>query len=264
MSNEEYEDVFDESIKDSVEEPTPELQAADENTDEEPSSDVEIPDKFQGKSIEDVIKAYTNLETEHGRKANEVGELRKLTDDILKSNLAKKDEPETEPVGFDDFVEDPEAAVEKALKNNPRLKHLEETISKQTQTAAHKTLIEQHPDVDEIVGSGNFQKWLGDSGARTRMFREAHQSYDVELASELIDLYKAGRKTSNEDAAEMRDAKAANNLLKATTEKGGNTAVVSEKKYRRADLIRLKIEDPAKYAAMGDEIRQAYAEKRVI
>jgi hypothetical protein len=35
------------------------------------------------------------------------------------------------------------------------------------------------------------------------------------------------------------------------------------KTYRRADLIRLKMEDPMKYESMQDEIYAAYAEGRV-
>ena len=33
--------------------------------------------------------------------------------------------------------------------------------------------------------------------------------------------------------------------------------------YRRADLIRLKMQDPARYDALSDEIMAAYAEGRV-
>jgi len=37
----------------------------------------------------------------------------------------------------------------------------------------------------------------------------------------------------------------------------------SGKTYRRADLIRLKIQDPAKYESMESEIFKAYSEGRV-
>src|SRR6056297_1567571 len=50
----------------------------------------EIPEKFQGKSFEDVVDMYRNLEKDYGRKGNEVGELRKLTDELLQLEIQQK------------------------------------------------------------------------------------------------------------------------------------------------------------------------------
>ena len=41
-------------------------------------SQVELPDKFKNKSMEDIISSYENLEKELGRKGQELGELRNL------------------------------------------------------------------------------------------------------------------------------------------------------------------------------------------
>ena len=38
----------------------------------------EIPSKFQGKSVEEIVSSYENLEKELGRKGQEIGELRGL------------------------------------------------------------------------------------------------------------------------------------------------------------------------------------------
>ena len=58
-------------------------------TEEQPQqeADFEIPDKFQGKSMEDIISSYENLEKELGRKGQEIGELRQVTDGILQQQL---------------------------------------------------------------------------------------------------------------------------------------------------------------------------------
>ena len=52
----------------------------------EESTEYAVPDKFAGKSPEEIIESYQNLEKELGRKAQEVGELRKLSDSFLKLN----------------------------------------------------------------------------------------------------------------------------------------------------------------------------------
>jgi hypothetical protein len=51
--------------------------------------------------------------------------------------------------------------------------------------------------------------------------------------------------------------------LQAAAVDTGGSGESSRKIYRRADLIRLKMTNPAKYEAMSDEILAAYAEKRV-
>ena len=44
----------------------------------------ELPNKFQGKSVTEIVSSYENLEKELGRKGQEIGEFRQLTDQILK------------------------------------------------------------------------------------------------------------------------------------------------------------------------------------
>jgi hypothetical protein len=41
------------------------------------------------------------------------------------------------------------------------------------------------------------------------------------------------------------------------------TGETSKKVYRRADLIRLRLENPDRYDALSDEIMKAYSEGRV-
>ena len=59
----------DTEVEDTVEpDETPETLEAET---EEPAST--IPDKFAGKSVEDIVKSYQNLEQELGRKSQEIG-----------------------------------------------------------------------------------------------------------------------------------------------------------------------------------------------
>ena len=54
----------------------------EETADDEPAP-VKIPVKLQGKSTDDLIAMYTNLESVKGRMANEVGQLRAVIDELL-------------------------------------------------------------------------------------------------------------------------------------------------------------------------------------
>ncbi len=224
----------------------------------------EIPTKFEGKSLEDVVEAYTNLEKEHGRKSNEVGELRKLTDDILRQQAAPQPVEYINESVIDemDFYDDPSAAVNKAISENPRLQALEEQMLKDVQSKSHSELIALHGDADEVVASDGFNTWVNQSPGRLKMLQQAHNTHDVSLASDIINTYKVTGTDVNQDAREVRDANASGGLKSATLE-AGQPATNANPVYRRADLIRLKIEQPARYESMSDEIRQAYADGRV-
>lgn len=249
-------DLFDESGA------KPAVQAALKPVEDAPAP-FEIPKKFEGKSLEDVVEAYTNLEKEHGRKSNEVGELRQLTDDILRQQAAPRPvEYINESVEEIDFFEDPNAAVDQAIANNPRLRRMEEQMLKEAQVQSHNELLALHNDADEVVSSPEFSEWINGSSGRLKMLQDAHTTHDVALADDILNMYKTTGKTATQKAREVRDAEASSELIASAMETGTPT-VTAGNVYRRADLIRLKVEQPARYASMADEIRQAYTDGRV-
>jgi len=227
-----------------------------------------VPEKFKGKSLEDVIQSYENAEKELGRKNNEIGELRKLTDQILQNNLAPQrtaveHNTDDTPVDFDDFVEDPDRAISKAVNRNPTLRKLENDIATRTRAEARAQLLETHPDADDVVTDPQFQSWLQAKQSRIAMLAQAQQNSDADAASDVLDLYKQTRKVTNDEAVTERDAKAKASARTAAVE-SGTTPPSTKKKYRRADLIHMKIHQPERYKAQAGEIMKAYAEGRVI
>ena len=231
------------------------------------ASEFTMPEKFKDKSIEDVVKAYQNVEQALGNKSNEVGELRKLTDQYLLNQAQPQgqqsvDQADINEVGFDDFVDNPAAAVDKALETNPRLQKLEQGLEADAAERSRKDLLSRHPDADEVVASPEFQEWIREQPIRGRMLMDSHANRDVEAASGLLDMYKTTAAAATENAIEERDAIAKGDLKKASVVKGG---VANTKKpvYSRAELIQLKITNPTAYAARSEEFNLAYAEKRV-
>jgi hypothetical protein len=226
-----------------------------------------VPEKFEGKSMEDVISSYVHLEKEFGNKSNEVGELRKLTDQILLNQTAAPQHPVApadinDDVGFNDFVDDPRTAVNKVLEDNPRLKALEANLHKREAEISRKTMLDAHPDADALVVSPDFQAWIGESQLRKRILQDAHVSSDAVAASELLDMYKSTRKAATDNAVDERNAIAKDTLKKATVETG-KRSTSTKPVFKRTELIHLKITDPARYESMSDIINLAYAEKRV-
>jgi len=57
---------------------------------EDHASEDTIPEKYKGKSAQEIIKMHQEAEKLIGKQAQEVGEVRKLADELLKQSLSSK------------------------------------------------------------------------------------------------------------------------------------------------------------------------------
>lgn len=231
----------------------------------------EIPSKFAGKSTEEIIDSYTNLEKELGRKAQEVGELRKLSDSFLQAEVARtkqnpQDNTPLETKDNDvDFFDDPNRAVNNMIENHPKFQEFQQFQAQQAQAGAEARLKQTHPDFTDVIKDTAFQEWVQDSPIRMQMFQAA-DAYNFDAANELLTNWKDRSMISKtqevKDKAEVERKEA----LKAGTAESRTSSGSSKggKTYRRADLIRLKMENPSRYESLQDEIYNAYAEGRVV
>lgn len=231
----------------------------------------EIPEKYRGKSLDEIVKMHQEAEKLIGRQAQEVGEVRKLADSLLKQQLEQKHDKQPVPAQEIDWFEDPAKAVNQAVENNPILKKLQEEQTKAAQLAALQTIEKAHPDYISVAQSEDFQQWVGASRMRQQMFAQAND-YNVDAALELLDTYKVLRsaKQQKEEATKAADESlkkadeaSRNKALKAAAVQQGGTGESTKPIYRRADLIRLRMQEPERYESMAEDILQAYAEGRV-
>jgi hypothetical protein len=236
------------------------------------SSDERIPAKFRGKPVEEIIKSYTELEQAFGRKNQEVGELRQLTDKVLNLTTERlKPEPKNEETVDDeiDFFVDPKKAIERVLENHPKLKTLEQKEAQNEKLRNKQRMEQAHPDFQEVIADPEFSTWVQKSKIRQSLMAAADQNWDYDAADELFSTWKElrGRKTAQADESAnqaVEEIKQRNDeaLQKASVSTGSSTEA-PKKLYRRADLIRLRIQDPDRYEMMEQEFLQAYAEGRV-
>jgi hypothetical protein len=244
--------------------PTEELEVTPEEQNIEggdPTNEYEVPEKFKGKSLEDVVKSYTELEKEFGRKNNEVGELRSLADKLLQQELESKQTPvETKEVTFDDLVESPEDAVSGIVDN--RVKELESKLENYNREAGLAKFQAKHTDYNEVGQDPKFQEWIKGSTYRTKMFLQADQNFDFDAADELLTEWKERQELLKQTSEAEVQNKVKDDLKKASAESGG-TGETSKKIYSRSQLMNLRLNNPSKYEAMQDEIERAYAEGRV-
>ena len=230
----------------------------------------EVPDKFSGKSVEDIVKSYQNLEQELGRKSQEIGELRNLSDSFLKAEISRNG-PQTSQANEnsnneteDDFFEDPSKAVNSLIEKHPRFQEFQEFQAKQSQDSSKVQLEQTHPDYVDIVQDTGFQDWVKASKFRVNLFEEADK-YNYEAADELLTHWKERSMIDKTAEVKQEQANSRKKALKTgkTESRSSSDSTAGKKTYRRADLIRLKQNDPNRYADLADEIYEAYAEGRV-
>ena len=226
------------------------------------SEEPELPDKFKGKSVTEIVSSYENLEKELGRKGQEIGELRQLTDKILQQQVTTQTETaEEEEV---DFFDDPNTAVSKAIENHPKFREFEEQQKVQSAQATTRQLEAAHPDYLEVVADPKFQEWVKESPIRTQLYVHAH-NYDLNSAMELMGNWKERSLITNTAKAEEQKAMKRSEALRTgkAVSGGSSESTAGKKIYRRADLIRLKTTNPQRYEDLQDEILSAYADGRV-
>jgi len=238
-----------------------------EDTELETQPESTIPEKYAGKSLEEVIEMHQNAEKILGKQGMEVGHQRKLIDSLMATQQQAPEAitPKEEPVPFEDqFYADPANAVNSAIEKHPDVVKAKETRAMQNQALNQAQLESAHPDFMEIVESNDFRNWVGASKIRQELFRTA-DSYDFESANELFTTWKQINMASKTAEVKKKEkVKREKALQKTSSEtRSSGDSVGGKKIYRRADLINLQVTDPTRYATLADEIQSAYAEGRV-
>jgi len=231
---------------------------------EQPQEQPTIPDKYQGKSLEEVVQMHQEAEKLLGRQSSEVGELRKVVDDFITSQ-AQQQAPQqyVEPEDDIDYFTDPQAAVNRAIENHPKIKEAQEYTAQYKKQTSLAMLNSKHPDMQEILQDPKFAEWIKASQIRTQLFVAADQQYNAEAADELFTLWKERKNIAQQTAAVEKQSRK-QQLKAANTGSAQGSAEGSRRKvYRRADIIKLMKTDPERYQALSDEILKAYAEGRV-
>jgi len=227
----------------------------------EPMSN-DIPDKYRGKELSDIIKMHQEAEKLIGKQAQEVGEVRKLADELIKQNLAGKPQPIKEEEPEVDFFENPQAAVRRTVDNHPDVLAARQAGQEFKKMQIQQKLAAEHPDFGQIAQDTDFVNWVKSSPIRLGLYAKADGEFDYDSANELLSTYKQLRGIKAKQTNEAGETQRKSNLKAAGVDVGGS-GESGKRVYRRADLIRLKMTDPNRYDALSEEIMQAYQDGRV-
>jgi putative ubiquitin-RnfH superfamily antitoxin RatB of RatAB toxin-antitoxin module len=238
---------------------------------EEPSQTIEqtvvedtkpaVPEKYQGKSVDDIIRMHQEAEKLIGKQAQEVGEVRRLADDLIKQNLQSNHKPIVEEPEVD-FFEDPQKAILNTVNRHPDVLAAKQATQEFKRMNIQQKLAATHPDFQQVVQDSGFTEWVKASPVRLGLYAKADGEFDFDSANELLSTYKQLKQVQTKQVAAV-DNTARQQSLKAASVDVGGTGESSKKIYRRADLIQLRMRDPDRYEALQPEIMAAYAEGRI-
>lgn len=245
---------------------TTELDTQEEQFEAQPEptqTENDLPDKYRGKSAAELARMHQEAEKLLGRQSSEVGELRKVVDSYIQTQLSQQQAPQKQDDEDYDFFTDPDKAVSRAIENHPKIKEAEQYTQQYKKVTALSQLQAKHPDMQQILQDNRFAEWIQASKIRTQLFVQADQQYDHEAADELFTLWKDRQTTVKQTAQAEKAGRQAAVKTANTGNARGNPDSQSRKIYRRADIIKLMKTDPDRYQSLSDEIMKAYAEGRV-
>ena len=222
----------------------------------------ELPDKYRAKSLEEVVRMHQEAEKLIGKQAQEVGEVRKLADELLKQNLSSKQQRIQEEEPEVDFFENPQKAVQATIDRHPDVLAARQAGQDFKRMQIQQKLAQEHPDFSQVVNDAEFQSWVKSSPVRTNLYAKADGEFDYDSANELLSTFKQLRGVQAKKTEQASDAVRTKSMKAAQVDVGGS-GESSKRVYRRADLIRLKMTDPSRYESLSEEIIQAYADGRV-
>ena len=222
----------------------------------------ELPEKYRDKSLDEIVKMHQEAEKLIGKQAQEVGEVRKLADELIKQNLGSRQQQTRQEEPEVDFFENPQKAVQRTVDNHPDILAARQVTLEMKRAQIQQRLAQEHPDFGEIAKDQDFANWVKSSPIRIKIFEQADSGYDFDSANELLSTYKQLRSVKQKQSSDEGEVTRKQNLKAVGVDVGGS-GESSKKVYRRADLIQLQLRDPDRYAALSDEIMQAYIEKRV-
>jgi len=241
------------SLTESLEAASPE----EEQTDQEE----EVPDKYRGKSAAELVRMHQEAEKMAGRQGNEVGELRKLVDEFIVNKSAAKESGQEE-VSDLDFLENPNATLDKKLENHPALKAAKEATEKLAKMETRDRIFATHPDAMDIVNDSGFQEWVGKSQARTKKLQRADAEFDFDAADDLFTTWKEQQElVAGAKAATEGDRK--RSLKSGSNGSARGSGETTKKFLKRSELLHMMQYEPDRYLANNDVIMKAYAEGRV-
>jgi hypothetical protein len=233
-----------------------------------------VPERFAGKTINDVIQSYEELEKLNSRQAQDLGEMRKTVDQLitLQSQQAASPEPEATAakVTVDELYEDPDNAVRRVAKDiaSKEVTAVQQELAQLRQERKLAELDQKFPGWKEKATSPEFVNWVNESPYRARMAADADRG-DFDAAEEVLGMYYDYTQEQEQETEEVMTRQ--QQLHSAVLESSTPAAPMLDTVYSRNELLDMRLAakngDQKAQRWMqthSDAIALAYEEGRIV
>lgn len=237
-----------------------------------------IPDKFVGKSLEEVLTSYLQLEQAYGKSRQELGQTRQSVDQLLSQkresdlrayggNVQRTESSETKKPDLTaaDLLENPSQALDSYLEHreSATTKDLRERLARQEAQLLQTQFVSRHPDWQTETNDPDFVNWARQTPYRQGLAAQAAQE-NLVAADALLSEYKAYKPLLNKATTKSTNLEAARKVGLERSAVVGDETKVPGKVIRRIDAQALRISDPDRYdsPAFQNELLKAIAEDR--
>lgn len=237
-----------------------------------------IPEKYAGKSVEDIIKMHQHAERKIGEQSREVSTLRRLADEVigLKKATTRTTEEPRKPVTVEALLNDPERAIRDAVASSDVAKRLEAAEARNAQlesSITEQSFVGKHKNYASDINDPEFIAWTNKNQLRQALANDAASSNATKFTSatnlwDMWEEYKELGGTKVTDDTTKQTAKKVVNTVKSAP----NDAARGKQIYSRAKVMEFRARvhsgDPAAVAkwqdpVFQDNLNKAYAEDRV-
>jgi hypothetical protein len=239
------------------------------------SATTEIPDKYKGKTPEELIQMHQNAERLISRHGNDLAQLRQSAAILAQAQATKNVEQARKqtPTTVEALLDNPDKAIEDVVANSPALRQIQESASRVNDLEsklAYGDFVRSYPKYTEDIANDQFLDWIKKNPVRVNLAHAADQK-DFNSARALWDMW-----SEHQDLLGSTSADRAGTVRKAATVKSTPVNAGGEGRgkpvYSRAKLDELRMKahdgDPGAMAKLADpefnqRLVEAYAEKRV-
>lgn len=232
-----------------------------------------LPEKYRGKTAAEIAEMHRNLESELGRARNEIGQVRRLADELLGINRAQAvrteaaNQPQRKPLTPDDLLSNPEQAVTAVVKAEADQRDAAQAdrLSRLEAELLMARFERKHPDYRTTMEDPKFVEWVQKSSLRGRL-AQAAASGDYNSADELFTLYSEAQAVTQSTQKSSTDQARSAGLARpggSQTATAGTSQSANKQVWSRAKLMEMRLNNPEEFERLQPEILRAYAEKRV-
>lgn len=231
-----------------------EITDAQEQSQDRKENPVEMPERFVGKTAEEIAASFVELEAAYSKQGNDLGTMRQTVDEYvrLQSEAPEIKEPTpAEPVSIDDIYDDPDAAVRRVVKEETgdRIAQLEQQLQQERINVQLSGLDTKYPGWKQVAESTDFASWVEANQGRAQLAAQARSNADVGAVDALMDMWNE----RTQFATQANEAQRDQDLANASLESASPGQPEFDTGFSRSDLLNKRIA-----AKHGDVEAQAY------